>query len=98
MMISPGNYAETLKDKSYLDLIRERDRLIRFMRKYEENEKAGDRNGPAWSICPGPDVVYQMYFEYLAALCNLMHRKYNEEYVWGDRTLKQDVEEERNGP
>lgn len=97
-MISPNGYTEMLKNKSYLELIRERDRLIRFLWKYEENEKAGDRSDPAWSMCPGPDVAYQMYFEYLAALCEMMHKKYNEEYVWGDRTLKQDAEEEKDGP
>ncbi len=97
MMISPDWFRESLKDLSYLELIRERDRLIRFMRKYEKNEKAGDRSDPAWRICPAPDVRYQMYFDYLAQLCGLMREKYNEEYVWGNRTLKQDAEEEKNG-
>ncbi len=97
MMISPNSYTEMLNDKSYLDLIQERDRLIRFMWKYEKDEKAGDRSDPAWSTCPQPNVQYQVYFEYLAALCGMMHKKYNEEYVWGDRTLEQDFEEKRNG-
>ena len=98
MMISPNTYIEGLKDKSYLDLIRERDDLIRFMWKYEADEKAGDRSDPAWNICPRPNVRYQEYFGYLAAICDLMKKKYNEEYVLGDRTLKQDVEEEKDGP
>ena len=96
-MISPNGYLEMLKGYSYLDLIRERDRLVRYMRKFEKDEKAGDRSDPAWKICPQPDVHYQEYFDYLAALCGLMREKYNEEYVWGKRTLKQDVEEKRNG-
>ena len=90
MMISPNHYVETLKDKTYPELIRERDRLIRFMRKFEKDEMAGDRSDPAWRICPGPDVQYQMHLDYLAALCGMMREKYNEEYVWGGRTLKED--------
>ena len=100
MMRSPDSYLEMLKDKSYPELIRERDRLIRFMRKFEREEAAGDRSDPAWNICPMPDVKYQVYFDYLAALCGVMHEKYNQEYVWGGRTLKQDADdgrEKKNG-
>ena len=92
MMISPTSYVEMLKGKSYPDLIRERDRLIRYMWKYEQDEKAGDRSDPEWGMCPQPVVKYQVYFDYLAAICDLMHRKYNEEYVCGKRTLEQDAE------
>ena len=42
---------------------------------------------------PSPDVRYQMHLEYLAELCKLMSRRYNEEYVDGCRTLQQDAEE-----
>ena len=42
---------------------------------------------------PSPDVRYQMHLEYLAELCRIMQEKYNEEYVWGSRTLKQDAED-----
>ena len=100
MMISPDSYLEMLKDKSYPELIRERDRLTGFMRKFEKNEAAGDRSDPAWNICPMPDVKYQVYFDYLTALCGVMHEKYNQEYVWGGRTLKQDADdgrEKKNG-
>ena len=73
-MISPTSYVERLKDKSYPDLIRERDKLIRFMWKYEQDEKAGDRSNPEGGMCPQPVVRYQVYFDYLAAICDLMHR------------------------
>ena len=96
MMISPEMFREGLKDKSYMELIRERDRLIRFIRKFEKDEMAGDRSDPGWRICPAPDVQYQMYLEYLANLCRMMQEKYNEEYVWGERTLKQDAEEKKD--
>ena len=92
MMRGPASYIESLKDVEYLELIKERDRLIRFIRKYEKKDVAGDRSGNEWSIHPLPDVRYQVYLEYLAELCKYMSKKYNQEYVWGDRTLKEDAE------
>ncbi len=92
MMISPDRYAEQLKDASYLELIAERDELISSIRNFENNEKAGIRNLDEWNVCPTPDVRYQMYLDYLVEICSLMQGKYNQEYVWGKRTLKQDVE------
>lgn len=93
MMISPGTFAEKWEKLSYLELIKERDRLIRFLRHFEKKELAGDRSDPEWKYHPSPDVQYQVYFEYLAVLCGIMKEKYNTEYVWGGRTLKQDADE-----
>ena len=93
MMIAPEVYVGGLKKKSYLELIKARDRLIRELRRFEKAEMAGDRSDPEWQYCPSPEVRYQVYFEYLAALCKLMCDRYNEEYVCGQRTLRQDVEE-----
>ena len=92
MMISPGSFAERWEKLSYLELIKERDRLIRFLRHFEKKELAGDRSDPEWKYCPSPDVQYQMNLEYLATLCGIMQEKYNTEYVWGGRTLKQDAD------
>ena len=63
MMISPSGYVEMLKDKTYPELIRERERLTEWIRKFEKDELAGDRSDPAWRMCPSPDVQYQMYLE-----------------------------------
>lgn len=87
MMISSEMYAEQFKDATYKEMIKERDGLIRYIRKFEKLEKAGDRSGEEWMIHPQPDVRYQMYMEYLAALLLIMKDKYNEEYVWGDKKL-----------
>lgn len=87
MMISPEMYAEQFKEASYQEMIKERDNLIRYIRKYEKLEKAGDRSGEDWMIHPQPDVRYQMYMDYLAALLLIMRNKYNEEYVRGDKKL-----------
>ena len=57
---------------------------------FEGKEMIGDRSDEGWQGWPSPEVVYQMELEYLAALCSMMHEKYNREYVWGRRTLKDD--------
>lgn len=87
MMLNPEMYAEQFKNASYQEMIKERDSLMRCIRKYEKLEKAGDCSGEEWMIHPQPDVRYQMYMEYLAALLLLMKDKYNEDYVWGDKRL-----------
>ena len=92
MMIAPDVFVKQFEDVPYLDLIRERDRLIGEVRRFEVKEMAGDRSDPAWGVCPMPDVRYQMNLEYLAGLCRLMQERYNEEYVGEDRTLKDDAE------
>ena len=93
MMVSPEYFAEQWKKLSYSQLISERDDLIQSLQDFERKEMAGDRSDPEWNYCPSPAVRYQMYFEYLAAICRIMNEKYNNEYVWGKRTLKQDAEE-----
>ncbi len=87
MMISPGYYIKGFADSSYQELMDERDRLLRSIKNYEESEKKGDRSGDEWQISPSPSVRYQCYLEYLAKLCLLMCEKYNQEYVWGNKSL-----------
>ena len=95
MMISPEAYIDRFNGAEYLDLITERDCLIRFIKEYEEKDIAGDRSGKEWDIHPQPDVRYQVYLEYLSRLCVLMSEKYNEDYVWGDRTLQEDAKKQK---
>jgi hypothetical protein len=57
--------------------------------KFEKKEKVGDRSGYEWNYNPSPDVVYQVYLEYLAELCKLMKDVYCEDYVWGDKCLSE---------
>ena len=75
MMISPGAFAEMYADKSYAELIKERDALIRAIRRFEKESV----NKEEIIICPSPDVVYQMNLEYLAAICPLIREKFREE-------------------
>ena len=90
-MISPSNYIEQLENADYAELITERDNLLAYIKEYEAKEIAGDRSGKEWDIDPQPDVRYQVYLEYLGELCKLMQEKYNRDYVWGDRKLKDDI-------
>ena len=50
MMRSPEAYIDSFRDAEYLDLIMERDRLMRFITEYEEKDIAGDRSGKEWDI------------------------------------------------
>ena len=93
MMISPGFYIKTFEGAKYLQLIQERDRLLNYIKEYEGKDIAGDHSGREWSINPKPNVRYQLYLDYLSALCSLMREKYNREYVWGDRKLSDDAKQ-----
>ena len=95
MMISPSSYIDRFKDVEYLDLIKEHNHLMKFIIEYEEKDIAGDRSGEEWGIHPQPDVRYQIYLEYLGELCALMSERYNQDYVWGDRTLREDAKDKK---
>ncbi len=91
MMISPDVFIARYKDKPYVELIKVRERLIKSIRLFEKNEMAGDRSDPAWLSLPSPAVQYQMNLEYMSQLCKLMHERYNQDYVFGEHSLKDDV-------
>ena len=93
MMRSPNAYISQFENSEYLDLIKARNQLIDYIQSYEKSEIAGDRSGKEWGIHPQPDVRYQMYLEYLGKLCELMQKKYNDEYLWGDRSLQEDAKQ-----
>ena len=97
MMMKVETYREDLERKTYLCLMQERERLLSYMHQFEANEIAGDRSDPEWNGHPSPMVRYQVYFDYLAELCEVMRKRYNEEYVSDCRTLKQDAEKETCG-
>ena len=71
-MISPEVYIEEQKNKSYEELLAERDRLISDIKQFEGGEKNEQVTEPS------PDVVYQCNLKYLAKICELIAEKYNE--------------------
>lgn len=94
MMISPQSYIKQFENASYIDFIKERDRLVSYLRNYELSEITGHRTGKDWAKNPSPGVRYQCYFWYLSALCEVMQKRYNKEYVWGNRSLATDCTQE----
>lgn len=74
MMISPEAYIKELEDKSYEELLAEKARLNAKIEEFENH----DNSSPTIVISPSPEVRYQCNLEYLAALCNLITKKYNE--------------------
>ena len=84
MMISPNSYIDEHKNDSFEQLINERDSLIEEIRNLEKIVYDNDRSDSAWNIHPGPDVHYQVYLEYLSAICDFIKEKYNTEIVWGE--------------
>lgn len=84
-MISPDTYAKRLDGASLQELIDERNGLIEFIRSFEENcidfeAQKLLQDGDEWMICPGPDVRYQMYLEYLGKVCAVIRERFNREY------------------
>ena len=84
MMISPQTYISRFKSAKYTDLIKERDRLIDELQRFEKNEMNGDRSGKEWLMDPNPETTYQCNLNYLAELCELMRERYNNESEWGE--------------
>ena len=87
MMISPFTYIEQIKDKSYKELIKEKNDLIKEIKEFEkgyfEPSKDFDINEVIIE-CPSPEVVYQCNLEYLSALSNYMREKFNKEFIMKD--------------
>ena len=93
MLISPNHYISQFEDSDYPDLIKERDRLIDYIVKFESKEKTDAWTDEEWWTDPNPQVRYQIFLEYLSLLCKVMREKYNREYVWGERKLSEDCSE-----
>lgn len=78
MMISPYSYIEEQKDKSYKQLLKERDDLLKEIKEFENNQY---NIAEQEIISPSPEVVYQCNLMYLGKLCDLIAEKYNKEYI-----------------
>lgn len=74
MMISPEAFVFENQDKTYQELIKERDKIIRELRKYEK----GDVTIQEMLTTPSAHTRYICNLEYLSALCPLIAEKFNE--------------------
>ena len=78
-MMAPQSYVDELESRSYEQMIKERNKLIREIRHFEKPREE-TMNSEEEYICPGPDVVYQWNLDALALLCMSISRKFNEEF------------------
>ena len=80
MMIDPVNFRKALENEPLDKIIKERDKLIREIRRYEKGKI------PEEDYCmdPCPEVVYRMNHMYLAELCYLIVEKDKEkdDFYW----------------
>ena len=51
MMNSPGGYIAVFENAGYLELIKERDRLIKSIKSFEKDEMVGNRSSFGWYYC-----------------------------------------------
>ncbi len=80
MMISPESFIEQYNNKSYSELLLVRDKLLDDIRIFEKHGYCPEEV----IVNPSPEVIYQCNLEYLGKLCELISKKYNQEYVWGE--------------
>lgn len=80
MMISPEAYIDELKNKTYKELIKEKNKLLKEISDFENNKIADEE----YNINPSPDVIYQCNLLYLSRLCELIADKFNKEYEWNN--------------
>ena len=74
MMIHPQTFRESLENLPLDKIIKERDKIIREIRRYEKGKIPEDE----YMMDPSPETVYMMNNLYLAELCNLIYEKKKE--------------------
>ena len=74
MMIHPHTFRESLENLPLDKIIKERDKIIREIRRYEKGKIPEED----YCRCPSPETVYMMNNPYLAELCNLIYEKHKE--------------------
>ena len=73
-MISPKTFRGAFENATLEEIIKERDKLIREIRRYEKGKIPEED----YMIDPSPEVVYMMNNLYLAELCNLIYEKHQD--------------------
>ncbi len=71
MMIDPTTFREAYKNATLEEIIKERDKLMREIRRYEK-DKIPEED---YMMNPSPETVYRMNNLYLAELCYLIIEK-----------------------
>ncbi len=73
MMISPEEFIEEYKNKSYADLLSIRDEFLEKIRVFENHTYDSEMV----VVHPSPEVVYQCNLKYMGKLCELISEKYS---------------------
>ena len=74
-MLDPKSVKESLRHANLTEIIKERDRIIREIRKYEKGKIPEEE----FFRDPSPDVVYYCNLSYLSEICDLIQEKIQEE-------------------
>ena len=74
MMIDPKTFRDSLENLPLDKIIKERDKIIREIRRYEKGKIPEED----YMMEPSPETVYTMNNLYLAELCNLIYEKKKE--------------------
>lgn len=80
MMISPEEFIEEYKNKSYADLLSIRDEFLEKIRVFENHTYDSEMV----VVHPSPEVVYQCNLKYMGKLCELISEKYSKQFLFGD--------------
>ncbi|WP_347561832.1 DUF3781 domain-containing protein [Clostridium sp. E02] len=75
MIINPKEYVEMLEDKTYCNLLKVRDSLLKEIRKFEKY-KDKDRIGDQRMSTPSPEATYHMNLQYLGKICEMIAEVY----------------------
>lgn len=75
MLKSPKDYIQELENKSYNELLLERDKIISSMLYFEANSVEIMKQ--SLGVIPSPAVEYELSFERLAKVSMLIVRKFN---------------------
>ena len=71
MMISPEYYRETIKDYTLEQLFKERDELLKEIRRYRRHEISTEE----YQMVPSPSVIFKCNLKYLEQVSELINEK-----------------------
>ena len=71
MMISPEYYRETIKDYTLEQLFKERDELLKEIRRYRRHKISPEK----YQMAPSPSVIYKCNLKYLEQVSELINEK-----------------------
>ena len=81
---------EDLEKLTYEELLAEKNYIIRYITEFERDF---DMKNLVWDCKPGPDVHYQVFLDYLGILGPMLSKKYNREYVFGDKNYYEEMKQ-----